>query len=75
MPLSLNSKESLDGLGELEPWTALEELWAEGSVTAVNPGEWLLAYDALDECEPEVLELFKSLVPSKPPFVYTSGTG
>jgi len=29
----------------------------------------------LEECEPEVLDLFKSLVPPKPPFVYTGGTG
>lgn len=28
----------------------------------------------LEECEPEVSKLFKSLVPSKPPFVYTHAT-
>ncbi len=28
-----------------------------------------------EECEPEVLRLFKSLVPSKPPFVYTHAGG
>ncbi|MFQ5505680.1 MAG: IS1634 family transposase [Planctomycetota bacterium] len=29
----------------------------------------------LEECESEVLKLFQSLVPNKPPFVYTGGTG
>ena len=42
MPIGSAPVGTLDSLGASEPWNALEELWAEGSIAELGPGEWVM---------------------------------
>jgi len=53
MPIGGAPIDTLDSLGPSAPWNALEELWAEGSVSELGPGEWSCPAEAVLDFEPE----------------------
>ena len=58
MPIGSASSGGLEHLGPSAPWNALEELWAEGLVSELGPGEWSCPAEAVLDFEPEqILQL------------------
>ncbi|MDM7995630.1 MAG: hypothetical protein QUT30_08105, partial [Acidobacteriota bacterium] len=56
MPISSVETSTMEKLHDSAAWGSLEDLWGEGKVVELGPGQWELPYDELCRLEPDQIE-------------------